>query len=318
MADLSAEEAFLKSMREAADAEAVQCEAEGANGKQTESISSDEYDPAQAVPDTFSPNPAQDHILSPGVVKQNSSFQSSDRPLSTIGNVAATDQQDQAADEDDGRSQSRSMSGSSSSSSSLVNIRTSNVPFQVDTSTESTMEKSPNLPNASHSAEGIKAQSSAIPSVISTSDDTAKYVQTQNHEPEQILPDLVPNGVHTASDQYVSSPNAAFDAQTRVAAEAAPEHPTPQDLESKNPTTDQQKAAPAMTLPKARLPNDTIGILEDRIQEDPRGDTNAWLNLIDEHRKRGKIEEARATYERFFVVFPAAVRTCPTVGIPSS
>jgi cleavage stimulation factor subunit 3 len=59
--------------------------------------------------------------------------------------------------------------------------------------------------------------------------------------------------------------------------------------------------------PKARLPHDRIGILEDRIQEDERGDMDAWLGLIAEHRKRGKIEEARKTYEKFFTVFPDAV-----------
>jgi len=41
---------------------------------------------------------------------------------------------------------------------------------------------------------------------------------------------------------------------------------------------------PAVNVPKARLPHDKIGILEDRIAEDPRGDTEAWLSLISEHR----------------------------------
>ena len=58
---------------------------------------------------------------------------------------------------------------------------------------------------------------------------------------------------------------------------------------------------------KARLPHDTIGILEDRIADDPRGDLGAWLELINEHRNRGKLDEARKVYERFFQVFPTAV-----------
>jgi len=41
---------------------------------------------------------------------------------------------------------------------------------------------------------------------------------------------------------------------------------------------------PAVNVPKARLPHDKIGILEDRIAEDPRGDLEAWLSLISEHR----------------------------------
>ena len=40
----------------------------------------------------------------------------------------------------------------------------------------------------------------------------------------------------------------------------------------------------AITQPKARLPHDKIGILEDRIAEDPRGDIDAWLSLVSEYR----------------------------------
>jgi len=66
-------------------------------------------------------------------------------------------------------------------------------------------------------------------------------------------------------------------------------------------------AAPLTSLPKARLPQDTTGLLEDRIKEDPRGDIDAWLALISEHRKRNKLDDARAVYDRFFKVFPQAV-----------
>lgn len=59
--------------------------------------------------------------------------------------------------------------------------------------------------------------------------------------------------------------------------------------------------------PKARLPHDTTGILEDRIKEDPRGDLDAWMSLINEHRGRSKFEEAKDVYERFLKTFPHAV-----------
>jgi cleavage stimulation factor subunit 3 len=58
---------------------------------------------------------------------------------------------------------------------------------------------------------------------------------------------------------------------------------------------------------KPRLPNDTVGILEDRIKEDEKGDIDAWLSLIEEHKKRGKVAEVRNVYERFLKVFPLAV-----------
>ncbi|KAI4149005.1 MAG: hypothetical protein LQ341_001434 [Variospora aurantia] len=308
MSDNSAEEVFLRSMKEKADAEAVQYEADGANGKQTESTSSDEYDPAQAVPDTFSPNPAQDHLLSSGVVTQNLPHQSSDRPSSAAGNIAATGLLDQAVDENGGRSQSQSMSGSSSSVSSPVNIQTSNVPFHMDGSTDSAIQENASLPNASsHGAEGAEPQSPAIPSPNFASGDTAAYVQTQNNPSGELFLGVTQNGVvHTDSDKPTSFSEAALQLESRGDVEVAPERSTFQDSETKASASMPQKSTPAAAVPKARLPNDTIGILEDRIQEDPRGDTNAWLSLIDEYRKRGKIEEARATYERFFVVFPAA------------
>ena len=61
------------------------------------------------------------------------------------------------------------------------------------------------------------------------------------------------------------------------------------------------------SVPKARLPHDRVGILEDRIAEDPKGDIDAWLNLINEHRRRNKVDDARAVYERFLKIFPSAV-----------
>jgi cleavage stimulation factor subunit 3 len=62
---------------------------------------------------------------------------------------------------------------------------------------------------------------------------------------------------------------------------------------------------PAAT--KGRLPHDLVGLLEDRIRDDPRGDISAWLELINEHRSRNRIDSAREVFERFLKVFPAAV-----------
>lgn len=82
-----------------------------------------------------------------------------------------------------------------------------------------------------------------------------------------------------------------------------------QTLQSENT---QNSVAPTPTpdpvsTSKGRLPHDRVGILEDRIQEDPRGDTPAWVELINEHRNRNRIDNAREVYERFLKVFPFAV-----------
>ncbi|KAF3483810.1 mRNA 3'-end-processing protein rna14 [Arthroderma uncinatum] len=63
---------------------------------------------------------------------------------------------------------------------------------------------------------------------------------------------------------------------------------------------------PVAATSRTRLPHDRLGILEDRIQADPRGDTDAWLELISEHRSRNKLDSARQVYERVFKVFPSA------------
>jgi cleavage stimulation factor subunit 3 len=61
------------------------------------------------------------------------------------------------------------------------------------------------------------------------------------------------------------------------------------------------------SLPKARLPQDRVGQLEDRVAADPRGDIDAWLELMHEHQARGKTAEARDIYERYLKIFPTAV-----------
>lgn len=71
-------------------------------------------------------------------------------------------------------------------------------------------------------------------------------------------------------------------------------------------------AAQGVPVPKARLANDTVGILEDKIKEDPRGELDSWLALINEHKSRNKLDDARAVYDRFFKVFPQAVSISPS------
>lgn len=52
---------------------------------------------------------------------------------------------------------------------------------------------------------------------------------------------------------------------------------------------------------------DPVALLEARVKEDPRGDMDAWLNLIADHRRNSRLNEARSTYGRFLEVFPQAV-----------
>lgn len=57
---------------------------------------------------------------------------------------------------------------------------------------------------------------------------------------------------------------------------------------------------------KSRLPTDVVGMLEDRIKEDPKGDIDAWFALIEEQKRRHKVEDTRNTYRRFLEMCPQA------------
>lgn len=85
--------------------------------------------------------------------------------------------------------------------------------------------------------------------------------------------------------------------------------------QSATPVTSVTPVPSSSSLPKARLPQDRVGILEDRINEDPRGDIEAWLSLIDEHRRRHKHDDARAVFDRFLALFPSAVSTLDNINI---
>lgn len=73
------------------------------------------------------------------------------------------------------------------------------------------------------------------------------------------------------------------------------------------PTHEMSHSAGGTQAPRTRLAHDTVGILEDRIKEDPKGDVNAWLGLVEEHKAKGRFDDARKVYDRLLEVFPQAV-----------
>ena len=77
-------------------------------------------------------------------------------------------------------------------------------------------------------------------------------------------------------------------------------------------TAPPEKPAVSQTPTSARLPHDRVGRLEDRIAEDPKADTAAWLELAQHYREKDQIDNVRKTYDRMLEWFPTAVRTIPT------
>ncbi|KAH8174728.1 suppressor of forked protein (Suf) domain-containing protein [Sarocladium implicatum] len=85
-------------------------------------------------------------------------------------------------------------------------------------------------------------------------------------------------------------------------AQKAPPRPsaTPQAIENSNGVPPR----PSTNPPPALAGLNPIAILEARVKEDPRGDMDAWLELMAEHRRNTRLEEVRSIYNRFLEVFP--------------
>lgn len=133
---------------------------------------------------------------------------------------------------------------------------------------------------------------------------------------DALQPSATPNGAVSPSSLHKSMTSQDLPIKPEDQGDstvAQPSHP-PVNSNVAGPTS-VPVPAQVVSLPKARLPHDRIGILEDRIKEDPRGDIDAWLSLITEHRKRNKIEDARAVYERCLKVFPQSVSFLILIGL---
>ncbi|KAL3426355.1 cfia complex component [Phlyctema vagabunda] len=151
-------------------------------------------------------------------------------------------------------------------------------------SSESEVEITTDQPNLSPQPDSEPEPAAARPKTV------GGFIADDSDDEDEVTIETqaAPAAVATAPEPHVAQP-AAVPAVTFT--QATPQAPTPISNTS---------------FPKARLPHDKAGILEDRIKEDPRGDLEAWLSLISEHRNRNKLDDARTVYERFFKVFPTA------------
>jgi cleavage stimulation factor subunit 3 len=105
----------------------------------------------------------------------------------------------------------------------------------------------------------------------------------------------------------VRSSAASMDVPSNISRATPDVQPMNPPLPSVSPSVARNPLASLQSAKRKRLPQDKVGQLEDRIALDAR-DADAWLALIGEHQAKGKISDARNTYERFFKVFPDLVR----------
>lgn len=302
-AEADAEAAFINSMQ-AMNSVAGSYDATGAaRHHQTDSISSDEYDPAQAVQ-----SPDSNQTFSFDASKHDALPAISTLPMTS--DPAATAQLSHDTSATKACSQSEPISRASSSSSSTQSPeagidRTGDGPLQSDQEQGGGVERSGTdgrLGIDRDVTDPASSLSNASISRLSTKD-----VLIQNDVQDQSASAVVQNGVpSTVSNHSVMSPDVGAISAIDFAAKLPQPASAAQRIEAVSSAAE-QATTPSIAAPKIRLPHDRIGILEDRIKEDPRGDLDAWLNLIGEHRKRGKLEDARKAYERFLGVFPSCV-----------
>ena len=274
MADGEAEAAFIRSMQVMGENGGSYPVAGEAIEHQIDTPSSDEYDPAQVVQDIPLPSGPQNLLSSSASVNDHSHgvlFAASSQSSPSINGITHT---------------------AYLNAQSFPQSRT-----PMDHLENTGMSKSNGISNIENSTEAPVALNPTTPSA-SAGSDLLHSIQGQSSF----------NGVSNSTNGDM--PNSSAMPPTAGATEVDKSQPnidegTPK-LQRKR-SSDESIISPTSAVPKARLPHDRLGILEDRIKMDERGDMDAWLGLIAEHRSRGKLDEARKVFDRFFTIFPSAV-----------
>ena len=298
------ETAFLSSMLAANESAAGGYQmGGGASGQRAESISSDEYDPSQTV---------QTETLPASIVHSTPTYPplhetlstASDTPLNPTSASAAPALREASA------SLSRSMSRASSETSDSIAITADQRALNHTLPNESAQGGEATIPGKDTSMRqggSSLLQWSGSSVNVSTNHVSADNVPIQKGAQVQMHSDNLQNGVtDTVPNLAAVIPDTGASSHSDSTVKPTETLPAPSAID-KRPSVREEAATPVSAAPKARLPHDKIGILEDRTKEDPQGDLDAWLSLINEHKKRGKLEDARSVYERFLVVFPSAV-----------
>lgn len=303
MADADAEAAFINAMQAMNNVEGGY-EATGAASEQQadSSSSSDEYDPAQAVQ-----SPVSNQLSYLDAPKNDALPSVSALPVTSEPAPAIQSFHDTSTSM--AQSQSRSMSRASSSS--VEGRSEPDAPRDIDgpaaggNQEESDSVAQPAVQGSQDIDRDLKGPKSRSLSQSFISRFPAEDVLVQNNVQDHNSYSAVKDGTPPSiSSLAVVVPNVGTTSHNESTVDSG--LPISQVKEPASSTTE-HTIIPSITARRARLPHDRIGILEDRIKEDPRGDLDAWLNLVGEHRKRGKIEDARGVYERFLAVFPSSV-----------
>lgn len=302
MADEDAEKAFFQA--QADHAESAEYKADGEEG--ADNSDSDEYDPSNTLQGEYSTTPTdskQNESVPP-----DASAPEQQRP-DDVSPPTDTDPAQQTGSDQPSqtpqRAESQEATPASTSGTNSAQPKTRTIGgFVVEDEDEDEAGDADYEPPAVLGVEDMNSIPVNVP----------QQPISGNANEDTSTPDV---SLDQAAQQSANAKNVSNSSFHPFAADSKNEASTPsgQDLyNSRTPQLENVQSSAAVTptpespsTSKGRLPHDRIGILEDRIQEDPRGDIPAWLELINEHRSRNRIDNARDVYERFLTVFPFAV-----------
>ena len=302
MSDLSPEAAFLASMQGGAYDSTYPTQ-QPAYASQEDEDDDEDYDPSSLMPDTVQQDaqpesgtasrslskspaalPSQPQLSTAAVESRRSKTTTPVGQPRTRGGFVDDDDDE----EDDNEMPEASLTQATGAGGQL------GVPTEVSSKSpqrsvsQTPLNATPSLPTPDVYSRAAQDEGTSAPAV----DPTPASESASN------VASAVPNGV-SAPDSHQLAPAQTF----------SPAPATKTDGAQAAASTAQN--TPSFATPK-RLPNDRIGMLEDRIKESPQGDMDAWLELLAEYRRRDKVEETRLTYERFLSIFPSAV-SMPTL-----
>ncbi|KAI2732608.1 hypothetical protein CBS147332_1747 [Penicillium roqueforti] len=304
MADDEAEAAFFQAQALNPDSQSPTKEQEGDNSD----AESDDYDPSLALGDHYSVSLPESK--QPGAGPTDAA--PSDEPEDPIPNPTVAPDADVASEVDADAGQTSdspdpSQNPSRAESSTPVPASTAEPQsktriiggFEVDDDEddEGDAEYEPPAVLGGEDVNAMPVTMSEDPSSGNAMQNTSPDVSS--HHAEQ----APASGPDVANSSYSPDPVHNIDPSS-VPGQS---HWAAQDLQSatmQNSTV--PTSVPDSPASKGRLAHDRVGMLEDRIREDPRGDIPAWLELIAEHRSRSRLDSARDTYERFLKLFPMA------------
>ncbi|KAL4810535.1 hypothetical protein BDV18DRAFT_131218 [Aspergillus unguis] len=289
MADDDAEKAFFQAQA----MNAGPTDTDGPEGQDANASDSDDYDPSSTLQEHY-PEPSED----PNSNENNPS--ETPQPQTHLPQGADPSQQAGSAQPSEPPSEPESqtsMSGPAAGASAQPKTRTIGG-FVVEDEDEDDAGDADYEPPAVLGVEDMNTiPSQPIPGNANEATSTPD-VSFGEAAQESASATNVPNSSLSSVSLAFKNDGSMNSHQNLYSSRASLQPDTARESATATPIPDSPSAA------KGRLPHDRVGILEDRIQEDPRGDIPAWLELINEHRGRNRIDSARDVYERFLQVFP--------------